>query len=156
MQFIKGTSNASIWRGLDYYREGKVLSCKKVSESRFEGSVQGNAKDPYEVTINLEHPKKSKCTCPRAKDNNVIICKHKVALYFAANPEAEHEFLQDIEVEARAFRSELEKWRADRRREVYEYVDSLSEPEVRSELVAALIERQNDDRRFWGQSDPAN
>ncbi len=75
MSILSIASNASVWRGYEYYNEKKVLSWKQTEEHKFEGEVAGSEKEPYHVMIDTEHPKKSKCNCPHAEGKKVI-CKH--------------------------------------------------------------------------------
>ena len=84
---INLASAKSAWRGLNIYKEGKVLTCKDEGDGWFSGTVQGTAEQPYSVRISLNHPRKSTCDCPHAKDR-LVVCKHKVALFFKAVPNA--------------------------------------------------------------------
>ena len=63
-------SAASLWRGYDYYTDHKVLSWEPTESGerpqQFDGVVSGNGDKPYEVHIDIAHPKKSTCTCPFA------------------------------------------------------------------------------------------
>mgnify|MGYP002644725577 CR=1 FL=1 len=47
--------------------------------------ASGNNK--YVVHIDKMHPRKSKCNCPFA-DGRRVVCKHMIALYFTAEPQA--------------------------------------------------------------------
>lgn len=62
MSLKKLASTASAWRGYEYYKCGKVLECKAEGADAFAGS--GSVR--YSVTINVAHPKTSKCDCPHA------------------------------------------------------------------------------------------
>ena len=79
MSFWSSASGASIWRGYDYFKEGKVEAYEQLAENIFESRIQGSAEDPYHTVIDIEHPKRSHCDCPFAKDRRVV-CKHMVAL----------------------------------------------------------------------------
>ncbi len=81
MGLLDLASGASLWRGYEYYKAGRVRSWQSVSESAHEGMVQGSGDGCYTVAIDLAHPRKSSCSCPHA-DGKRIICKHKVALSF--------------------------------------------------------------------------
>ena len=85
MSILNSASSRIVYRGYDYYKEGKVLSYTQLSDFEYEGEVQGTNKNPYNVVINTEHPKSSSCDCPFANGNT--ICKHMVALFFAISPE---------------------------------------------------------------------
>ena len=88
-------SSASAWRGSEYYRENKVLTCEKLNETSFKGMVSGSNHSSYDVLIDLEHPRKSKCNCPHANGKR-IICKHMVALYFSAFPEEAENYYNQV------------------------------------------------------------
>ena len=66
MGIIDITANKSIWRGLDYYKQKKVISCKANPDGTFEGVVAGSGKDNYNVHLDMNHPRKSTCNCPFA------------------------------------------------------------------------------------------
>lgn len=96
MGLLDIASGSSVWRGLDYYKENKVVNYQKINEFLYRGDVTGSNQQIYNVSIDVEHPKKSVCDCPHAKDKR-IICKHKVALYFTAFPDAVDNFLKEVE-----------------------------------------------------------
>ena len=85
MSFIHLASMESAWRGYEYYKSGKVKNCEKITPDQYEGMVSGSRKKPYQVTIDLKHPRSSECNCPHANGRRVV-CKHMVALYFTAFP----------------------------------------------------------------------
>ena len=96
MGLIDIASNASAWRGYEYYTEGKVMSITKTGESEYDGKVSGSSKEPYSVHIYIQHPKKSTCSCPFAEGSKKV-CKHKVALYFHAFPDEAKKYLDEVE-----------------------------------------------------------
>ena len=106
MGLIEIASGNSVWRGMDYYENHKVVSWNKSGNSTYEGVVSGSNGDSYNVYIDkLEgvvsgsngdsynvyidklHPRKSICNCAFAKGRRVV-CKHMIALYFTAEPDA--------------------------------------------------------------------
>ena len=93
MGIINVASGNSVWRGLDYYKENKVKSYKKINDFEYEGIVTGSNKEKYNVFMNVEHPRSSKCNCPHAKDKK-IICKHIIALYFTVFPKEVESFFR--------------------------------------------------------------
>ena len=95
MSFWSSASGASIWRGYDYFKEGKVEAYEQLAENIFESRIQGSAEDPYHTVIDIEHPKRSHCDCPFAKDRRVV-CKHMVALCFTAFPSEADAFLREV------------------------------------------------------------
>lgn len=96
MSILSLASYNSQFRGYDYYENKKVLQTEQLSETTYHGLVAGNGREPYDVTIDLVHPRKSTCTCPHAA-GRCVICKHMVALYFAVFPEEAEAFLQQVE-----------------------------------------------------------
>lgn len=92
MRLINSASSTSAWRGYEYYKENKVCSIKKINENEYEGSVSGSSVEPYSVYINIEHPKKSTCSCPFAEGSRKV-CKHKVALFFSAFPKEAEKYI---------------------------------------------------------------
>ena len=65
-------------RGYEYYCSGKVTSKTKIDNEIAKGKVNG-----YDVTINLDKPRNSKCTCKYNKDNPYKICKHMASLFLS-------------------------------------------------------------------------
>ena len=143
-------SGASLWRGYDYYTAHKVLSWEPAEPGaypqRFDGVVSGNGDKPYEVHIDIAHPKKSTCTCPFAEGRHVI-CKYMVALYFTIYPAEADELLRA-----------QEQWEAEEaareeahRAETWQYVKGLKKAELQEELYRALLEIDDlrDRRRWW-------
>lgn len=83
MGIISLASGNSYWRGLDYYKNNKVIKLNKIDEGEYLSIVKGTHN--YNVHLNIEHPRKSTCDCPLANGKR-IICKHIVATYFAVFP----------------------------------------------------------------------
>lgn len=96
MAFYSSTSNASLWRGIHYYEDGKVQSYSTVEEGIIRGTVSGSEGNAYGTTIDLDHPKRSTCNCPFA-DGRKVICKHMIALYFMSVPGSYEAFEKDME-----------------------------------------------------------
>ena len=86
MSLLSSASTASCWRGYEYFKQKKVLKLEQLGDMRFRGLVLGSREAPYTATIDLEHPRRSSCTCPHANGKR-IICKHMVATFFTAFPE---------------------------------------------------------------------
>ena len=146
MGLIECASGASCWRGHDYYLSGKVLSCCPMGESKFEGRVEGAAEEPYEVRVDIEHPRRSSCNCPHAKDRRVV-CKHQIALYFEAVPGTAEFFVENQQRLEDEYYDALKRWKHDRFDEIVLYVDSLTPEKMRDELINALA-NDIDDRDF--------
>ena len=142
MGLLDLASGNSFWRGYDYYKDGKVVSNKKVSDSLYSGTVSGGGKNQYEVTIDLEHPKRSICNCPHAEGVRRV-CKHKVALYFAIFPEEADKAIKEEE----EWEAEEEQRRQEEYKKIQKYVYSLSKQQLRDELLWRMIDES--DRYSW-------
>lgn len=139
MGLLELASYNSFHSGIYYYQKGAVMSYEQIGDALYQGVVKGT-KD-YTVVLNIDHPRKSTCNCPYA-DGKLIICKHKVALYFALFPEE----LKRIEKEQKEYEIELEKMVKRRekafkskKKEIKEYVQSLSIKELKRELLERMI-----------------
>lgn len=128
MSVISVASGNSCWRGLDYYKCNKVEKLEQINENEYKSIVNGSNK--YEVYLNTEHIRKSKCNCPCA-DGKRIIFKHIVATYFKAFPE-----------EAVAFEKEqieLEKVYEKEQEELYDKVINHLCKMNKEELISEII-----------------
>ena len=134
MKVINIASGNSTWRGLEYHKEKKILSYNKIDEFRYEGKAKGSNNAIYNVFLDIEHPRKSKCDCPHAKDKR-IICKHIVALYFTIFPDEVEVFLKEVE-EAQ---KEYEEYENNLYNKTINYIRTMS----KSELEEAIIEILN-------------
>lgn len=130
MELISIASGKSTWRGLDYYKENKVSDYKKINNSEYEGIVNGSNGKKYNVFIDIEHPRKSKCDCPHAKDKR-IICKHIVALYFTTFPDEVNKFLKEAEEAKKEYEEELYN-------KTIKYINSMSKNELKEALIETL------------------
>lgn len=138
MALIDLASSNSLWRGIDYYQSNKVKEIEKINDNEYKSIVSGSS--DYNVFINLNHPRKSTCSCPFAEGRRVI-CKHMVATYFKIYPE-EAKRLIDEQV---AYEMEEEQLYEEHYNEVKEYVDSLTEEEAKAMLIERLIDEWYDD-----------
>ena len=133
MGLINIASGNSTWQGLDYYKENKVINYKKISDSEYEGIVNGSNGKKYNVFMDIEHPRKSKCDCPHAKDKR-IICKHIVALYFTAFPDEVDKFLKEVEEAEK----EYEAYEEELYNKTIKYINSMSKNELKEALIETL------------------
>ncbi|MDF2532755.1 MAG: zinc finger protein [Clostridia bacterium] len=140
MSILSIASNASVWRGYEYYEGKRILSWKQTGEHGFEGEVAGSEKEPYHVMIDTEHPKKSTCSCPHAEGKK-IVCKHKIALFFAAFPKEADRYIAEIE----EYEREEEVREQERYDQIVKYVKSLSKEELRIALINVLVEAEERD-----------
>lgn len=143
MGLIEMASGKSVWRGMDYYNNRKVISWEKTGAEAYSGVVAGSEDNIYNVHIDRAHPRKSTCNCPFA-DGRRVVCKHMIALYFTAEPKAAEDFLKEVE--------EWEAEELEREEQHYEdlerYVKTLSKAELQEQLLSALIELE--ELQNWG------
>ena len=143
--FYDSASNASFWRGVDYYKQQKVLDFAEREGGIIEGTVAGSEGQRYKVAIDLVHPKKSTCNCKFAEGRRVV-CKHMVALYFASVPGSYEAFENDRRNWEAQIELEERRWREETRRRIDEYVAALSAKEARTRLADLLFEEALDER----------
>ena len=134
MGLIECTSGASLWRGYDYYKEKKVKNLQRVSDTQYAAEVAGTSRTPYKVLIDIVHPRTSKCNCPHA-DGKRIVCKHMMAVYFAAFPQE----AQRIYDEAIAYQEEEEKREEELTDRVCQYVWQMKKNEAQQALLELLF-----------------
>jgi len=137
-------SGASAWRGYEYYTGKKVLSFSQTGEDEYTGQVAGSGPAPYQVKINTAHIRQSKCNCPHA-DGRRVICKHMVALFFAAFPEEAEDYVEEVE----EYEREEEQRMEDHYEALRSYVKSLSKKELQDQLFEALAELSDRGRNFY-------
>lgn len=144
MGLIEIASGNSVWRGMDYYENKKVISWEKVNDGIYDGVVSGSEGNVYNVHVETMHPRKSICNCPFAEGRRVV-CKHMIALYFTAEPKAAEDFLKQVE--------EWEKEEEEQERQHYvelrRYVNSLTKAELQDRLYDALVELEDIHDRYW-------
>ena len=145
---VRLASGQSCWRGLDYFRKGKVRSFSQISDKAFEGIVDGSECRQYHVFIDVEHPRKSHCDCPFAEGRRVI-CKHQVALYFAAHPGADKKFEDDCKRANDEYERYLEEEERQRRIRIERYVNSLTKAELREQLLTRMLNDDESARWRW-------
>ena len=135
MSLLELASGASAWRGYDYCKSGKVKLFTKLDENRYEGFVSGSKTEPYHVVINLGHPRSSQCDCPHANGKR-IVCKHMVALYFAAFPQRAEQYYKEV------IKAEEEAEREQERLEnaLIDFVSKMKKEDLRQALLQTLFE----------------
>ena len=144
MGMIDLASGNSIWRGIDYLENHKVISWTSSGNSTYEGTVSGSEGRVYTVHIDPAHPRKSTCNCPFA-DGRRVICKHMIALYFTAEPKAYKEFMKQVD----QWEQEEEEREKQHDLELRKYVNSLSKAELRERLYEALVELESMKDHYW-------
>ena len=143
MGLIETASANSVWRGMDYYEAKKVISWEKTGTFAYDGVVSGSEGNKYIVHIETNHPRRSTCNCPFAEGRRVV-CKHMIAMYFTAVPNAADDFLRQVE-EWEAEEQEREKQHYE---DLRKYVNQLSKAELRERLYDALVELEERDN-YW-------
>lgn len=128
MKIISLASGNSCWRGLDYYKEKRVVELNKINENEYSSIVKGT--NNYNVHLDIEHPRKSSCNCPLANGKR-IICKHIVATYFTAFPNEAVSF----EEEQNRLKEEYEKEQEEEYGRVIKYLNKMSKQELIEELI---------------------
>ena len=141
---IEIASNNSVWRGMDYYENKKVLSWHKAEDGTYNGVVSGQEGKDYSVHIDKIHPRKSTCNCPFA-DGRRVVCKHMIALYFTAEPDAAKDFMRRVE----EWEQEEEQREQEHFEELRKYVNSLSKAELQDKLYDALLELEDRRNNSW-------
>ena len=139
MGMLEICSNNSYWRGLDYFEDKRVKTLKQINQNEYEAEVEGT--EVYRVHLDINHPRKSTCTCPHAAGKSTI-CKHKVAVYFSIFPEEAQEAIDERnryhkEMEERE--KEYDKKVEEITKRYKEHVNSLPEKEVRRLLVNYMV-----------------
>lgn len=106
------------------------MSCEEIRPRVYAAAVQGSGHELYSVELNLDHPRKSTCSCAYARGRRVI-CKHMVAAYFTVLPEAAEKYARA------AVEEEQDEALYDA---VCEYVWKLKKPELQQALLQLLFD----------------
>lgn len=144
MGLIEIASSNSVWRGMDYYENKKVISWSKSGDDIYDGIVSGSKVNSYTVHIDKAHPRRSVCNCPFA-DGRRVVCKHMIALYFTAEPKAAKDFLKQVE----EWEREEEEREKQHYKELRKYINSLSKAELQERLYNALVELEDIRNNYW-------
>ena len=135
MGLIDIASSKSVWRGLDYYKQNKVISCEQNEDGTYEGEVSGSGKGNYHVHLDMVHPRSSTCNCPLA-DGKKIICKHIVAVSFCVDESEAERFKSEKTIYA----SEDDERRAKQYERYMSMARGMSAKELREAFVEIMIE----------------
>ena len=133
MGILECASRASVWKGFDCYAQEKVLRLDEIGEDLFRAEVSGSEDNVYEVELNIRHPRKSKCTCPRANGKRVV-CKHIVATYFVVCPEEADRLIAETMA---ATDGEMQRQEAQYRK-VCQYIRGMDQNALQEALLALL------------------
>ena len=143
MSLLSSASNASAWRGYEYYTQGRVGSYKMLDDGIYECYIKGSSAVPYHTVINITYPRQSHCDCLHAKDRK-IICKHMLALLFTVFPDEAKRYIHEIEESEKAEERRIQEHYKD----LELYVKSLKREDLQRELLNALIELEERDGRY--------
>lgn len=133
-------SNNSYWRGLDYFENKHVKTINQINRYEYDADVEGS--EIYHVHLDINHPRKSTCTCPHASGKSTI-CKHKVAVYFSIFPEEAEEaieerkrYYEELEERERKYDRKVEKIT----KQYEEYVNTLPIEQIKRMLVNYMVD----------------
>lgn len=134
MSLLTTASGKSFYRGYEYFLENNVLSCNQINDFEYEGMVKGTAPNPYSVHLNIKKPKTSTCDCPFA--NGRKICKHMVAVFFAAFTDEARKNKAELD----AYYEEQEKYEEELDDTLRNYINKLSKSELQEALLQVLYD----------------
>lgn len=106
-----------------------------IGEDQFKGFVDGSGSEPYEVFIDVNHPRKSHCNCPHANGRRVV-CKHQVALFFKAFPYEAEKYKAELE----AYYDYEEKRREDEEKSIEKILGKCSKSELENIILQMLYD----------------
>ena len=136
MSILNKTNQTIISRGYNYYKGNRITNLQKISDSEFSSVASGTSE--YNVLLNIDNYKKCNCTCPYNKK----ICKHIVATYYMAFPEAVLLFEESLKRRIKEWKK-YEKEQEEKRKLIYdsavEYVNSLTEDQIKNELISRIV-----------------
>ena len=135
MSLLTCTSGNSVYRGYDYYNIGKVIMIEDIGGGQFKGFVDGSGNEPYEVFIDVNHPRKSHCNCPHANGKR-IVCKHQVAMFFKAFPHEAERYKAELE----AYYDYEEKQREDEENAIESFLDGCDKEELENIILQMLYD----------------
>ena len=133
MGMLDLASRKSCFRGYEYYKNNKILTKNKISDTQFSGVMQGSNNNKYDVFIDIEHPRKSHCNCPLANGKK-IICKHQIALYFSFFPSLAKEYNDYLIMQEQ----EAEKYQIELDDKIEKYLNKCSKVELQQIIYDLL------------------
>ena len=144
MGLIELSSYRSLWKGCNYYKQGKVFEIEKVNDQEFYAKVRNDENKIYNIHLDLNHPRKSTCSCPHA-DGRRVICKHMVSSYFAIYPKKAKEYIEEIEryekeKEERFQQSQI--IREERIKDIEKFLNKLTKKELKEILLEYMIDSE--------------
>ncbi|MFA5526164.1 MAG: SWIM zinc finger family protein [Acholeplasmataceae bacterium] len=150
MSIFDITSYNSLRRGFDYYESKRVSKLTKKNDSDYEAIVSNSEHHEYHVCFNTKHLRKSTCDCPHA-DGRMIICKHKVAVFFQIFPHEAEIFKEEIDAQEKEaellYQTHLRKQR-ERYEEVKAYVEQLPLETLKQTLIDYMMDQYDEEDDF--------
>lgn len=135
MSILTVASGQSVYCGYEYSQSKKVLHMEHCGEGIIQAIVSGSGNCTYDVIVDEAHPRKSQCTCPHATGKR-IVCKHMVAVYFAAHPLEAKKYIEDLE----AYWEEEEQRQEEQADNLIKYVHSMKKSELQAALLQLLFD----------------
>lgn len=135
MSVLSVASGQSAYRGYEYYKAQKVSSMEQAGEGVIKASVAGSNSTFYDVVVDINHPRKSQCSCPYAAGKR-IVCKHMVAVYFTARPWKAEKYIADLE----AYWEEEEQQQEELEEKLAHYIYSMKKNELQAALLQLLFD----------------
>lgn len=135
MSILIAASGQSVSRGYEYFKANKVLHLEQLEETFLYGEISGSNGEIYHATVDIAHSRKSQCDCPHAAERR-IICKHMVAMYFAALPGEAEQYIRELE----AYYEEEEQRQEELEERLIKYVHSLKKSELQDKLLELLYD----------------
>jgi len=135
MGVIDIASSKSVWRGIEYYKQNKVISYTINEDGTCEGEVAGSGDENYHVHVDMKHPRKSTCDCPHAKGKQ-IICKHIVAVSLCMDESEADRFRSEKTI----YTSEEDERRAKKYAKYMSFAKKMSKQELCEAYVDLMIE----------------
>lgn len=140
MGLLECASYLSTVRGYDYFKGKTVQNLVQISQDHYHAAVSGTTATPYEVFIDIAHPRKSKCNCPHANGTR-IVCKHMIAVYFTAFPdEAQRIYETKIAAKTEDTYDEWDDYEDEENNRVIEYVCEMKKSELQQALLQILFD----------------
>lgn len=134
MSLLTASSANSRARGYEYFKNKKVLLICETGEGCYHAAVSGSGKEPYDVKIDINHARKSSCTCPHAAGKR-IICKHMIAAFFTAFPQEAEQYYEGV---VRS-QEEWEEYQEELYDRVYNFVHKLKKDDAHSMIMELLV-----------------
>ena len=135
MALIDMASSKSVWRGIDYYNQGKVISWEQNEDGSYEAKVAGSEDGHYIVHVDLVHPRRSTCNCPLANGKR-IICKHIVAVSLCVDASEAERFKKEL-TPYHSLEEEMDSKRYDK---YISIAKMMSKKELNEAFAEAMVE----------------